>query len=95
MKKYVPDGEVNDGGFAYALAVASTLVQVLKQCGDDLRRENIMRQAANLTDLGVPMLVPGFKVNTSPTRYFPINQEQMAKFDGKSRVRFGQVLSGS
>jgi branched-chain amino acid transport system substrate-binding protein len=95
MKKYVPDGDVNDGGYAYALAVASTLAQVLKQCGDDLSRENIMRQAANLRDLDVPMLVPGIRINTSPTRYFPINQEQMAKFDGKSWVRFGEVLNAS
>ena len=93
MKKYVPDGNVNDGGYAYALAVASTLVQVLKQCGDDLSRENVMRQAASLTDLEVPMLVPGIRINTSPSRFYPVNQEQLARFDGKSWVRFGEVLS--
>lgn len=93
MKKYVPDGNVNDGGYAYALAVASTLVQVLKQCGDDLSRDNVMRQAASLTDLEVPMLVPGIRINTSAKRFYPVNQEQMAKFDGKSWVRFGEVLS--
>ena len=94
MKKYVPEGDVNDGGYAYALAVASTLAQVLKQCGDDLTRENVMHQAASLTNLQVPMLVPGITINTSPTRFYPVNQEQMAKFDGKSWVRFGEVQTG-
>ena len=89
MKKYIPEGAVNDAGYAYALAVASTLMQVLKQCGDDLTRENVMHQAANLSDLEVPMLVPGIRINTSPTRFFPVNQEQMARFDGKSWVRLG------
>ena len=93
MKKYVPEGAVNDGSYAYALAVASTLMQVLKQCGDDLTRENVMRQAANLHDLEVPMLVPGIRINTSPTRFYPVNQEQMARFDGKSWVRFGDLMS--
>jgi branched-chain amino acid transport system substrate-binding protein len=95
MKKYVPEGAVNDGGYAYALAVVSTLMQVLKQCGDDLTRENVMRQAASLHDLEVPMLVPGIRINTSPTRFYPVNQEQMARFDGKSWVRFGELLNAS
>ncbi len=95
MKKYVPDGSPNDGGFAYALATAATLVQVLKQCGDDLGRDNVMRQAASLQNVSVPMLLPGITVNTSPTRFFPVNQEQMAKFDGKSWVRFGEVMTGT
>jgi branched-chain amino acid transport system substrate-binding protein len=93
MKKYVPEGAVNDGGYAYALAVVSTLMQVLKQCGDELTRQNVMRQAANLHDLEVPMLVPGIRISTSPTRFYPVNQEQMARFDGKSWVRFGELLS--
>jgi ABC-type branched-subunit amino acid transport system substrate-binding protein len=93
MKTYLPEGAVNDAGYAYALAVASTLVQVLKQCGDDLTRENVMHQAASLHDLEVPMLVPGIRINTSPTRFYPVNQEQMARFDGKSWVRFGELMS--
>ncbi len=92
MKKYVPDGAVNDLAYTYALAVVSTLMQVLKQCGDDLTRENVMRQAANLHDLEVPMLLPGIRINTSPTRFNPISQRQMARFDGKSWVRFGEVI---
>jgi branched-chain amino acid transport system substrate-binding protein len=93
MQKYVPEGAVNDNLYAYALAVVSTLMQVLKQCADELTRENVMRQAANLHDLEVPMLVPGLRINTSPSRFYPVNQEQMARFDGKSWVRFGALQS--
>jgi branched-chain amino acid transport system substrate-binding protein len=95
MKRYIPDGSPNDGSYAYALATASTLIQVLRQCGDDLTRENVMRQAANLHDLELPMLLPGVRINTSPTRFFPVNEEQMARFDGRSWVRFGQVMSAT
>jgi branched-chain amino acid transport system substrate-binding protein len=93
MKKYLPEGAVNDGGYAHALAVASTLMQMLKQCGDDLTRENVMRQAANQHDLEVRRLVPGIRINSSPTRFYPVKQEQMARFDGKSWVRFAKLLS--
>lgn len=76
VKKYIPDGAVIDGGYAYALAVASTLMQVLRQCGDDLSRENVMRQAADLHDLEVPMLVPGIRINTAPTRIYPATRNR-------------------
>ena len=91
MKARIPNGAVDDGNYSYAFATVSTLMQVLKQCGDDLTRENVMRQAANLHDLVVPMLLPGIAINTSPTRFAPINQEQMVRFDGKSWVRFGDI----
>ncbi len=71
-----------------------TLVQVLKQCGDDLTRENVMKQAANLKDLELPMLLPGIKINTSPTDFAPIQQMQLQRFDGKTWQLFGDVLSG-
>jgi branched-chain amino acid transport system substrate-binding protein len=70
------------------------LVQVLKQCGDNLTRENIMKEAANLHDFTVPMLLPGIKINTSPTDFAPIKQIQMARFDGERWKLFGAVLSG-
>jgi branched-chain amino acid transport system substrate-binding protein len=92
MKKYYPEGDVKDGFNVYGYAVAQTLVQVLKQCGDDLTRENVMRQAANLKNFEVGVLLPGIKINTSPTDYYPIEQVQLARFDGKTWVRFGEVL---
>jgi branched-chain amino acid transport system substrate-binding protein len=70
------------------------MVQVLKQCGNDLSRENIMRQAANIKDLELPMLLPGMKINTSPDNFAPIRQEQLARFNGESWSLFGDVLQG-
>jgi branched-chain amino acid transport system substrate-binding protein len=92
MAKYVPEGNPHDAGTFYGYTVAQTLVQALKQCGDDLTRENVMRQAANLKDLELPMLLPGIKINTSPSDFYPIEQVQLARFDGKSWVRFSDVL---
>ena len=93
MKKYYPDGNPADGFNAYGLAVAQTLVQVLRQCGDELTRESIMREAANLKDFEVPMLLPGIHINTGPEDFYPIEQVQLIRFDGKSWVRFGEILS--
>jgi len=70
------------------------MVQVLKQCGDDLTRANVMRQAANLKDFETGMALPGIKINTSPTDFYPIEQMQMGRFNGESFVPFGPVLSG-
>jgi len=69
-------------------------VQVLKQAGNDLSRANMMKQAANLKDLTLPMLLPGIKINTSPTDFFPIEQERMARFDGERWVLFGEMIDG-
>jgi len=93
MKKYYPDGNVADASNAYGYSVAMTLVQVLKQCGKDVTRENIMKQAANIKDLTLPMLLPGIKVSTSATDFSPIKQMQLARFDGKTWVLFGDVIS--
>jgi len=95
MKKYYPEGSIEDAFNVYGYSVAQTLVHVLKQCGNDLSRENIMRQAANLKDLTVPMLLPGIKINTSPTDFAPIEQEQLAKFDGEHWVLFGEIYDAS
>ena len=70
------------------------MIQVLKQCGNDLSRDNVMKQAANLKDLELPMLLPGMKINTSPTNYSPIRQMQLASFDGQSWQLFGELLMG-
>ena len=68
------------------------MTHVLKTCGDDLTRENVMRQAANLKDLQVPLLLPGVTVNTSTTDYFPIEAAVMSKFDGEKTVPFGELI---
>lgn len=91
MKKYFPDGDVADIFNVYAYTNAQLLVQVLKQCGDDLTRENVMKQAANLKNLELPMLLPGVRINTSATDYDPVKQLQLMRFDGKEWVRFGEV----
>jgi len=92
MKKYYPEGALDDQANAYAYTAAQTLVQVLKQCGSDFSRENILKQAENLKNVEFPLLLPGIKVNTSPTDHAPIEQEQLAKFDGERWVLFGDLL---
>ena len=95
MKKYYPEGALDDQFNAYAYNVAILLVHVLKQCGNDLSRENIMRQAANIKNLELPLLLTGIKVNTSPTDFAPIEQEQLAKFDGERWALFGEIYDAS
>jgi branched-chain amino acid transport system substrate-binding protein len=70
------------------------MVQTLKQCGNDLSRENIMKQATNLHDAHDVILLPGITVNTSPTNYHPIKAMQLQKWDGKTWVRFGSIIEG-
>jgi len=95
MDKYYPDGDKADLGNVYGPSNAGTVVQVLKQCGDELTRENVMKQAANLHDFAVPMLLPGIKINTSPTDFAPVKQVQMGRFDGVQWRLFGPLLTGA
>jgi branched-chain amino acid transport system substrate-binding protein len=95
MAKYLPDADQTDANYVFGYAVSRTMVQVLKQCGNDLSRENIMKQAANLKDFELPTLLPGVKINTGPNDYFPIETLQMERWDGKNWVLFGGVISGS
>jgi branched-chain amino acid transport system substrate-binding protein len=90
MKKHYPDGNLIDGSNVYGYNVAMGLVQVLKQCGDNLTRANVMKQAASL-DLELPALIPGVNVKTGPADFYPIERQQLARFDGKTWVRFGKV----
>jgi branched-chain amino acid transport system substrate-binding protein len=92
MKKYYSDGNPKDSFNVYGFIQANLLVQTLKQCGNDLTRENVMRQAANLKNVELPMLLPGIKINTSPTDFFPFEQLQMQKFDGKEWKTFGEII---
>ncbi|MEO5863275.1 MAG: ABC transporter substrate-binding protein [Burkholderiales bacterium] len=92
MKSYYPDGDPDDWSNVAGYTTAQMLVHVLKSCEDDLSRENIMRQAASMTNLELPMLLPGIRVNTSPTDYLPVEQFQFVQFDGKRWVRIGEVV---
>jgi branched-chain amino acid transport system substrate-binding protein len=91
MKKYDPEGNLGDSFNVYGYAVAQTLVQMLKQCGDDLSRENIMKQAASL-DMKLPLLLPGIRIHTSAKDFSPIKQMRLARFEGKRWVPFGEVI---
>jgi len=95
MDKYMPDADHSDQNYVNSYNSGMALVQVLKQCGNDLSRRNIMRQAANLHDLELPMLLPGIKVDTGPTDYYPVEQMQLMRWDGSRWVRFGEIMSGS
>ncbi|MGA3001592.1 MAG: ABC transporter substrate-binding protein [Acetobacteraceae bacterium] len=94
MDKYYPNGDKTDNQTVYGYSMAQTTVQVLKQCGDNLTRENVMKQAASL-HLALPMLLPGIVASTSATNFDPIRQAQMRRFDGERYVPFGPVLSGA
>jgi branched-chain amino acid transport system substrate-binding protein len=94
LDKYYPEANRADGAVMYAYTVAQGLVHVLKACGDDLTRANVMKQAASIKDLELGGLLPGIKVNTSATDFAPISQLQLMKFKGETWERFGEILSG-
>ena len=95
MDKYYPDGDKTSSFPVYGYTVSQLLVEVLKQCGNDLTRTNIMKQAASINDLALPMLLPGITVNTSPSDVFPLKQVQMERFTGKRWQLFGPILTGA
>ena len=94
MAKDFPDGNKLDGSTVVGYGVSQTLVEVLKKCGDDLTRENIMKQAASLKDFRTEVLLPGIMINTSPTDFAPISQLQLMRFKGDKWDLFGEVISG-
>jgi ABC-type branched-subunit amino acid transport system substrate-binding protein len=93
MTKDFPEGDKLDNGTIVGYGVAQTLVQVLKQCGDNLTRENVMKQAASLRDFRTEVLLPGIKINTGPDDFAPISQLQLMKFKGERWELFGEVIS--
>jgi branched-chain amino acid transport system substrate-binding protein len=95
MKKYNTSGSLTDSNNVTGYSVTQTLVAVLKACGDNLTRENIMKQAANLHELKLPMLLPGITVSTGPDDFAPIKQMRLEKFDGNTWQLFGDVISAS
>ena len=94
MEKYFPDGDKTSSFTAYGYTVAQTVQQVLKQCGDDLTRENIMKQASRL-DMELPLLLPGIRLKTSPTDLRPIKQMRLVRFDGQRYVLFSDVIESN
>ncbi|WP_407156897.1 ABC transporter substrate-binding protein [Bradyrhizobium sp. STM 3557] len=93
VEKYMPGADVSDTNLVYGFAAAQTMVQVLKQCGDNLTRENVMKQAASLKDFAPDTLIPGIKVNTGPTDFAPIEQLKMMQFKGGKWDFFGDIIS--
>ena len=93
LDKYYPGADTTDVNNVYGYTTAQTLVQALKQCGNDLSRENILRQATNL-DTALPMLQPGIRVKTGPEDYYPLKQMRLVKFDGQGWIPFGEAISG-
>jgi branched-chain amino acid transport system substrate-binding protein len=93
LDKYFPEADRSDASVMYAYTVAQGLVHVLKNCGNDLTRENIMKQAASIKDLELPGLLPGIKVNTSATDFAPISSVQLIRFKGQTWERFGDIIS--
>jgi branched-chain amino acid transport system substrate-binding protein len=94
MKKYYPEGDVTDQLNVWGYLTAQVMVRILTQCGDDLTRENVMRQTTSLKNLELPMYLPGIKLNTSPADYRLIKQMQLMRFDGRKWVLFGELQGG-
>jgi branched-chain amino acid transport system substrate-binding protein len=95
MNEYMPGADKADSSTVYGYSVAQTLAEVLRMCGDDLTRENVMKQAASLKDLTLDMLLPGITINTSSTDFAPIKQEQLMRFDGEKWERFGPDMTAA
>ncbi len=94
MDKYFPEGDRASSFTAYGYNAAQSMILVLKQASDTLTRENIMKQAANMKNIELPMLIPGIKINTSATDFYPIEQMQMERFNGTNWELFGPIIGG-
>jgi branched-chain amino acid transport system substrate-binding protein len=95
MRQYLPDGDQNDNNYTYAYAAGQTMVQVLRNCGTDFSRENVMKQATNLAPLELPTLLPGIRVQSQPTNYNVGRQMQLQRWNGRSWARFGNIIEGA
>jgi branched-chain amino acid transport system substrate-binding protein len=93
MAKYMPNSDVRDDSHNYGYSVSHTMIEVLKKCGDTLTRENVMKQAASLKGFEAPMLLPGIKINTSATDFYPIQSVRLGRVKGESFELFGDILS--
>jgi branched-chain amino acid transport system substrate-binding protein len=95
MAKYYPEGDVKDAGNIAGYGLAYTMIAVLKACGNDLSRESMLKQATNLNNLENPVLLPGIRINTSPTNYHPVRQLQLMRWGGKTWELFGDIIEGT
>jgi branched-chain amino acid transport system substrate-binding protein len=95
MAKYIPEGDTTDAATVFAYGICTTMLGVLQQCNGDFSRTNVMRQAENLHDMDNPILLPGIRINTSPTDHRPIKAMQFQRWDGKTWVRFGGLIEGA
>lgn len=94
MARHMPGADLADLSYVYGYSVSRTMLHVLQQCNGDFSRPNIMKQAAGIKDLELPTVLPGIRLNTSPTNYRPIRAMQMMKWDGRTWVPFGDVIEG-
>jgi len=92
MKQYMPSGDIRNTNYAAGYMYANLMLQVLKACGDDFSRDNILRQAVSLRDIKVPLLLPGVTVSTGPDDYLPFQQLRLQRFNGKGWEGFGELL---
>ena len=95
MAKYYPDGDLKDGGNVAGFGVSLTMARVLKACGNDFSRENMLKQATSLRDVENPTLLPGIRLNSSPTNYHPIRQLQLMRWNGTTWDLFGDIIEGA
>jgi len=95
MAKQMPGADLSDNNYVYGYTACKVMQHVLAACNGDFSRENVMKQATSIPELEVPTLLPGIKVATSPTNYHPIRAMQLQKWDGKTWVRFGEIIEGA
>ncbi|MBX9701503.1 MAG: ABC transporter substrate-binding protein [Acetobacteraceae bacterium] len=95
MRQYLPEGDVNDNNYTYAYAAGLTMIHVLRQCGNDFSRDNVMKQATNMAPLELPTLLPGIRVQSQPTNYNVGRQMQLQRWNGRSWERFGNIIEGA
>lgn len=93
MDKYLPEADKGNNNSVYGYVVAQTMVQLLKQCGDELTRQNVMKQAANLKNFSTDMMLPGITIDTGADDFFPIEQMRLMQFDGEAWRMFGDVIA--
>jgi len=93
LEKYFPEGNKLDGSVVYGYGAAQTMVKVLEMCGDNLTRENVMKVVANM-DFEINTYIPGIRIKTSPTDFYPIEQVQMMRFTGENWQLFGPIIDG-